>query len=185
MSVISEVDYPQRWPALLPSLIANLQSSEPLIMCNSLYALYKLMKRYEFKQSSERGPLNDTIAATFPYLQALLPQVVQHNSLEAAEIMKICFKIFHSCSSHSLPQVSGIDVNLWFSILSFTLDKRLPEASENLEPFGQPTEPDARKAWVWWKLKKWTSRVAMHFINKYGNPKYTTDEHKAFASHFR
>ena len=185
MRIISEADFPGNWPALLPALVTNLQSPHVLVLCNSLYSLRKLIKRYEYKHGDDRAPLDGIISATFPYLQVLLSQLVSNNSPEAAEVLKICFKIFHSCSLHSLPQAGGIDVNLWFTILGTVLDKRLPEASEGIEPLGQPTDPEARKAWVWWKLHKWTSRIALLFIQRYGNPKYTTDAHKTFAAYFR
>ena len=46
------------------------------------------------------------------------------------------------------------------------IDKQLPEASEGKEPLNQPTDPDARAAWPWWKLKKWALRVASLFIQR-------------------
>ena len=46
------------------------------------------------------------------------------------------------------------------------IDKQLPEAGEGLEPLDQPTDPDARAAWPWWKLKKWALRLASLFIQR-------------------
>ncbi len=49
-------------------------------------------------------------------------------------------------------QVSGVDVALWFSALGHLLQKPLPEATEGLEPTGQPVDPEARKQWPWWRV---------------------------------
>ena len=39
--------------------------------------------------------------------------------------------------------------------------------------------------WAWWKLKKWALRIVSHFIQRYGNPRYSTSEHEAFAEYFK
>ena len=47
-------------------------------------------------------------------------------------------------------QVTGIDVNAWFQMIGSIVQKALPEASEGLEPLGQPTLPEERKVRRWW-----------------------------------
>ncbi len=39
-----------RWPALLPAITTNLQSSNILHMSNALLILRKVVKRFEFRQ---------------------------------------------------------------------------------------------------------------------------------------
>jgi hypothetical protein len=149
-------------------------------------ALRKLAKRYEFKPKTDREPFNQMLQLTLPVLQELLKHLIHHNSIEAAQVMRLCFKIFWSSTVYLLPtNVTGIDVNLWFNLIAEIMNKRLPEASEGIEPAGQPTDPHERKTWPWWKLKKWTSRIMTHFLQRYGNPRYCTDEDKAFATFFR
>ena len=122
-------------------------------MYNSLLALRKVAKRYEYKSKDERKPLNDIVQVSFPYLQQLMTVVINHNSLEAAQVMKMCLKIFWSATMYQLPEVSGVDVQLWFQIIARILDKPLPEASEGIEPLGQPVDPEERAAWPWWKVR--------------------------------
>ena len=43
-------------------------------------------------------------------------------------------------------------MNLWFQLIGHIMDKKLPEASENIEPFNQPLEYEDRKKWPWWKV---------------------------------
>ena len=122
-------------------------------MYNSLLALRKVAKRYEYKSKGERKPLDDLVQVSFPHLQHLMTVVLTHNSIEAAQVMKMCLKIFWSATMYQLPQVSGVDVNFWFQVIAQILDKRLPEASEGLEPQGQPVDVEERALWPWWKVK--------------------------------
>jgi hypothetical protein len=174
-----------RWPNLVPYLISNVQNSDVLRIYNALLALRKLVKRYEYKPKEARQPLNDTLQLCFPVLQQLMTQIISNNSLEAASVMRLCLKIFWSATTYMLPAVAGIDVNLWFQMIADIMNKRIPEASEGIEPLGQPTDPNERKMWPWWKLKKWASRIMTHFIQRYGNPKFSSEEDKAFAQYFR
>jgi importin-7 len=147
--------YPS-WPALIPTILSHIQvqNIDVLRMYNSLLALRKVAKRYEYKSKGERKPLNDIVQVSFPHLQQLMTVVVSHNSLEAAQVMKLCLKIFWSATMYQLPEVSGVDVNFWFSMIAQVLDKPLPEASEGLEPAGQPVDPEERTAWPWWKVSR-------------------------------
>lgn len=85
-----------------------------------------------------------------------MKNIINLNSLEAAQVMRLCFKVFWSSTVYVLPQVQGVDVNLWFQMISDLMNKRLPEASEGIEPFGQPTDPADRKVWPWWKVSEFS-----------------------------
>lgn len=174
-----------RWPQLIPTILANIQNNDVLKIYNSLLALRKVAKRYEYKQKTDRQPLYDIIQASFPYLQQLFDMVSQHNTIEAAQVMKMCLKIFWSATMYQLPLVSGVDVNFWFIKIADVLNKILPEASEGLEPQGQPISIEDRVVWPWWKLKKWAARISSQFIQRYGNPRYASEETKQFADYFR
>ena len=141
-----------RWPHLVPTLIATLQQADVLRMYNALLALRKLVKRFEYKANSDRQPLLDTLQYCFPHLQALFTAILHNNSVEAAQVMRLCLKIFWSSTVYQLPKISGVDVNLWFHFVAEIMNKRLYEASENIEPLGQPADKDERKNWPWWKV---------------------------------
>ena len=133
-----------------------------------------------------RQPLNDLIQASFPSLQGLMTQIINNNTIEAAQVMKVCLKIFWSATHYILPiQVQGVDVNLWFQMIASILQKDLPEASSGLEPVGQPEDKENRRNWPWWKLKKWAIRITSLFIQRYGNPRYCNDEYVQFAEYFK
>jgi hypothetical protein len=102
------------WPELLPSIIAQIQSSQPLQMYNALLALRHVVKRFEFKYKHDRQTLNDIIDQTFPLLQALFSHLATNNSIEAAHIMRLACKVFWACVHHCLPTSQ---VGIWCFIL--------------------------------------------------------------------
>jgi len=184
---ICEFDFPSKWPTLLPSLIHSIQTAGQNIlqMRNALLALRKLVKRYEFKNDEERQPLNDIARAAFPLLQQLFAAILENNSIEASEVMRMCLKILYSANAYKLLEVESFDVNFWFGAIAYIVQKPLPEASTGQEPLNQPTDPEERRSWPWWKLKKWASRTMCTFIQRYGNPRYTDESYSAFAVSFR
>lgn len=178
--IVSEFEFPANWPALIPSLLVNVQNlnGDVLRMFNSLVALRKIIKRYEYKQKEARVVLNELIAAIFPYLQPLMKMVIEHRSIEAAMVLRMGLKIFYSSTMYALPVgVAGIDVALWFQLIGTMLEMDMPE--------GQPVDVDERKTWPWWKLKKWAGRIVTLFIQRYGNPRYAGEEYKQFAEYFK
>lgn len=183
--IVSEFEFPERWPELLPTLVQNMQSPEVLHIYNALLALRKLVKRYEYKDKEQRQPLFDIINQTFPCLQALMQHVVAFNTLEAASVLRLCFKVFWSCTNYQLPLVEVIDVNMWFQIMMDIMSKYIPEANEHIEPLNQPIDLEERVQWPWWKLKKWVGRILNHFIQRYGNPKYANETNKTFSEFFK
>lgn len=150
--IVSEKEFPERWPQLLPTILSCVEGADVLRMYNALMALRKVAKRYEYKQREAREPLHGIVQTSFPYLQQLMTNISNHQSVEAAQVMKMCLKIFWSATMYQLPKVQGVDVNFWFQAIAHILNKPLHEASENIEPLGQPIDPQERTQWPWWKV---------------------------------
>jgi hypothetical protein len=194
-------DFPQNWPNLIPSLLSTVQQgmndpSQALRVHNALLALRKVCKRYEYKSKEQRGPLNEIVIQAFPLLLPLAQRlaVPEEHSLEAAMMLKQILKIFWSSTQFYLPGGEGKDpspalsnpasMQPWLDILQRTLVKPLPEASEGLEPRGQPTSIEERNAWPWWKVKKWAVQIMSRLFSRYGIPSYAEDDAKEFAKYF-
>lgn len=109
-------DFPDKWPALIPTLLATIQTGmqraaashqvvSGLHVHNALLAIRKVAKRYEYKSKEQRGPLNEIVAASFPLLVPLGIQLSDpnQNSLEAAMMLKQILKIFWSSTQFYLP----------------------------------------------------------------------------------
>jgi importin-7 len=200
-------DFPDNWPELIPFLVHSIQTgaqdmaTHGLAVHNALLALRKVTKRYEYKSKEQRGPLNEIVRTTFPLLLPLGQQLSgeQVHSLEAAMMLKQILKIFWSSTQFYLPCTTpdAVDNNQfsskpeqlqpWFDILTRALRKPLPEASTGLEPVGQPTSVEARNAWPWWKVKKWSVQIMSRLFSRYGIPAYAESDDvaaKEFAVYF-
>ncbi len=194
-------DYPNNWPALVPTLLTTIaqgetDASQALRVHNALLALRKVCKRYEYKSKEQRGPLNDIVAQSFPLLLPLAQRLSDPSvhSLEAAMMLKQILKIFWSSTQFYLPGgdaktpspilASPESLQPWFGIFQITLAKPLPEASTGLEPRNQPTSVDERNAWPWWKVKKWSVQIMSRLFSRYGIPGYAEEDTQAFARYF-
>ena len=123
-----------------------------------------------FNNREARQPLDEIINRSFPIIQPIITHLQENNQLEAAVILRLCMKIFWSYTHYALPlhTQSQIDVTLWFNIMSKLMLKRLPEAVEGIEPFGQPVDEDERRKWPWWKVRGHQSSyhiIVCHSVN--------------------
>ncbi|KAJ4907459.1 Importin beta-like SAD2 [Raphanus sativus] len=50
---------------------------------------------------------------------------------------------------------------------------------------GQSMDPELRKSWGWWKVKKWTVQILNRLFSRFGDPKLQTPECKPFAQMFQ
>jgi len=186
---VVEHEFPDRWPQLVPTVVANLQSTDRLAVYNSLIVLRKLAKFFEYKDGDNRKPLHNIMIAVFPTIQGLVHSVINHNNVEVAMVFHQTLKIFWSCTMYRLPgreTAAACDINFWFQFMSFLIEKKLPAPGDAADPaFVQPVNLDDRASWPWWKAKKWASRVITHFIARYGNPKYSSEDNQQFSEYFR
>ena len=176
----AEFDYPEKWPTLLPLLVASISSpSNVLHVYNALLAVRKLAKKYEYKNKDQRGPLDEIIHATFPQLIVIAANIFQSSnySYESAQIIRMILKIFWSAIMFTLPiTTQGLDIQAWFQLLGHVVD---------VDVVVEENDDDARAHHPWWKCKKWASRIMCQFIQRYGNPRHVGDEYKTFANYFK
>jgi importin-7 len=105
LKVVVVHDYPNRWPSLLPSLQVALTSSDVLVVAGALRALRIVVRKYEFTDETERAPLLATTDAVLPTVLAVFQALVANPdpSLELAEMLKLCCKIFWSICYMQIP----------------------------------------------------------------------------------
>jgi hypothetical protein len=175
---IAVSDYPEVWPQLLPSLVANMQTGEVLRVRNALTALYKLVSRYEFKPKEAREPLFHIMQQVFPLLQNIAKTLLEETSAAAEEVVKLILKILWSGTQFQLPVKSGAvftDMGVWLEILMMSLSK--PTTNE-------PESVEMRPASPCWKIKKWATRILSRYFSRYGNPHYADQCSQEFAKAF-
>ncbi|XP_058093575.1 importin beta-like SAD2 isoform X2 [Magnolia sinica] len=179
IKTIIHADYPEQWPGLLHWIKHNLQDQQ---VYGALYVLRILSRKYEFKSDEERIPVYLIVKETFPHLLNIFNGLVQivNPTLEVAELIKLICKIFWSSIYLEIPkQLFDANVfNAWMVLFLNILERPVP-----LE--GQPTDPEMRKSWGWWKVKKWTVHILNRLYTRFGDLKLQKPESKAFAQMFQ
>ncbi|XP_058102570.1 importin beta-like SAD2 isoform X2 [Magnolia sinica] len=179
LKTIIHDDYPEQWPSLLHWIKHNLQGQQ---VYGALYVLRILSRKYEFKSDEERTPAYLIVEETFPYLLSIFNGLVQtaNPMLEVADLIKLICKIFWSSIYLEIPkQLFDANVfNAWMIVFLNILERPVPSE-------GQPTDPELRKLWSWWKVKKWTVHILNRLYTRFGDSKLQKPENKAFAQMFQ
>ncbi|TYH55539.1 hypothetical protein ES332_D09G241800v1 [Gossypium tomentosum] len=179
LKTIIHADYPEQWPRLLDWVKHNLQDQQ---VYGALFVLRILARKYEFKSEEERTPVHRIVEETFPHLLNIFNRLVQIDkpALEVADLIKLICKIFWSSIYLEIPK-QLLDPNLfnaWMMAFLNVLERPVP-----LE--GQPVDPELRKSWGWWKVKKWTVHILNRLYTRFGDLKLRNPENRAFAQMFQ
>ncbi|KAG4185093.1 hypothetical protein ERO13_A09G210800v2 [Gossypium hirsutum] len=179
LKTIIHADYPEQWPRLLDWVKHNLQDQQ---VYGALFVLRILARKYEFKSEEERTPVHRIVEETFPHLLNIFNRLVQIDkpALEVADLIKLICKIFWSSIYLEIPKqlLDPILFNAWMMLFLNVLERPVP-----LE--GQPVDPELRKSWGWWKVKKWTVHILNRLYTRFGDLKLRNPENRAFAQMFQ
>ncbi|KAK9159720.1 hypothetical protein Syun_006061 [Stephania yunnanensis] len=180
LKTIVHEDYPEQWPGLLHWLKHSLQDEQQIY--GALFVLRILSRKYEFKSDEERTPVYLIVEETFPHLLNIFNRLIHivNPSLEVAELIKLICKTFWSSIYLEIPkQLFDPNVfNAWMVLFLNILERPVPVE-------GQPTDPELRKTWGWWKVKKWTVHILNRLYTRFGDLKLQKPENKAFAQMFQ
>ncbi|KAI8645751.1 armadillo-type protein [Parasitella parasitica] len=180
--IILNADFPQNWPAFITELEAFLTSDDIRIVYVGLVALREVVKVYQWKSTERREPLQQIIKLTFPSIQQICNKLLQLETAEAAEMLKLSLKIYHSSIHVDLPKCLQDHSSLvgWGTVFLQLVDKKIPNEI-------QPVDLEEREKFVWWKTKKWAYCCLNQLFSKYGNPALlpaTLTKYTAFAKSF-
>mmetsp|Transcript_35700 Transcript_35700/g.79404 ORF Transcript_35700/g.79404 Transcript_35700/m.79404 type:complete len:941 (+) Transcript_35700:266-3088(+) len=161
-------DFPDKWPALLPALLANLSSPDQTRVHGALFCFRILARKYEFRDEDERGPLDEAMGTAFPILLHLFNQLLASTATtpDVPEYIKLICKTLWSATYMNIPAVllQREQFMGWMSCLHTAMIKPVPAEAV-------PADPRDRAAHPWWKAKKWVFHVSYRLINRYGIPK--------------
>ncbi|KAM6545760.1 hypothetical protein CsatB_026496 [Cannabis sativa] len=181
LKTIVHADYPEQWPRLLDWVKVNLLQDDSQVYA-SLFVLRILSRKYEFKSDEERVPVHHIVEETFPSLLNIFNKLVQivNPPVDVADFIKLICKIFWSSIYLEIPkQLFDPNVfNAWMVLFLNVLERPVPVD-------GQPVDPDLRKTWGWWKVKKWTVHILNRLFTRFGDLKLHNPENRAFAQMFQ
>ncbi|PWA89663.1 importin-beta domain, Armadillo-type fold protein [Artemisia annua] len=159
-----------------------LPADKEVVRQNLLVFVAQLPPLLRFKSDEDRVPVYHVVDETFPHLLNIFNKLVQivNPPIEVADLIKLICKIFWSSIYLEIPK-KLFDPNMfnaWMVLFLNMLERPVP-----LE--GQPTDPELRKSWGWWKVKKWTVHILNRLYTRFGDLKLQNAENKAFAQHFQ
>ncbi|KAK8703553.1 hypothetical protein V6N13_047207 [Hibiscus sabdariffa] len=179
LKTIIHADYPEQWPRLLDWVKHNLQDQQ---VYGALFVLQILARKYEFKSEEERTPVHHIVEETFPHLLNIFNRLVQIEkpAVEVADLIKLICKIFWSSIYLEIPKqlLDPNAFNAWMMLFLNVLERPVP-----LD--GQPVDPELRKSWGWWKVKKWIVHILNRLYTRFGYLKLRNPENRAFAQMFQ
>ncbi|XP_050096371.1 importin-7 [Anopheles aquasalis] len=179
LSHIIKNDFPDRWTKIVDTVGLCLQSSDPNAWHGALLCMYQLVKHYEYKKSSERGPLTEAMNMLLPQIYNIMTNVINEPSEQSVLLQKQILKIFYALTQYSLPlEVISKEVFAsWMEICRQILDRPAPDSSH--------IEEEERPQLPWWKTKKWASHIILRMFERYGSPgNVISKEYKEFADWF-
>ncbi|KAJ0988973.1 hypothetical protein J5N97_007329 [Dioscorea zingiberensis] len=181
LKTIIHADYPEKWSWPLYWIRGCLQLPDHQL-CGALNVLKILSRKYEVRCHEERMPLNLLIDKTFPRLLTILEKLTQvvNPTIEVGDMIKLICKIFWSSTYLEFPKhlFDPNIFNAWMILFLNILERPVP-----LD--GQPTDPESRKSWEWWKVKKWTIMILNRLYTRFGDTKLRKPRNTVFFQMFQ
>jgi len=177
---IARLEWPAAWPELLPEIIANITSHDTIKTHGGLMAVRLLARNYQYiPQAKRRVPLETLVESTYPMLLQLFQSLSQVPSDSSGHMILLILKSFWSSSNFGMPVYLAQESVMvhWMTEMLKLLEAPIPQ--------GEPTDPDLRKDFVWWKCKRWISKIFDRLFNRYGETKQlTTKDAREFSRQF-
>ncbi|KAG9304951.1 hypothetical protein G9A89_003120 [Geosiphon pyriformis] len=175
-------DYPNHWPDFMNQIHSLLSSNDTRVVYVGLLCLHEVVKVYQWKSSELREPLIDIVKSTFPAILQIGQNLVNENSVDAAEMLKTLLKSYSSVIQYELilPLQDNSSLIPWGTLLLQIVAKPLADDS-------MPVDLEERESHPLWKAKKWSYRILNRLFGRYGNPAQLSgspNQYLTFAENF-
>ncbi|CEG67025.1 hypothetical protein RMATCC62417_03509 [Rhizopus microsporus] len=182
LNTILTNDFPDKWPNFVNELEKFLTSTDVRLVYVGLLALREVVKVYQWRTSERREPFRQLVKLTFPAVQNIASSLITSDSMEAAEMLKLALKIYHTGIQTELPKCLQDPSSLvpWGTLFLQLIEKKIPNQA-------LPADADERERYPWWKTKKWAYHCLNRLFSKYGNPATmprSSPEYNSFAKNF-
>lgn len=91
---ILQNDFPEKWPELLDLTMQLLATNDANSVYAGLQCLLAICRVYRFKAGEKREEFDKIVEHSFPQLLSIGSRLVNEESLEAAEMLRIVVKAF-------------------------------------------------------------------------------------------
>ncbi|KAG0157021.1 Armadillo-like helical [Penicillium digitatum] len=180
---ILQNDFPEQWPGFLDLTLQLLGTNDASTVYAGLQCLLAVCRVYRFKAGEKREEFDKIVELSFPQLLSIGSKLVDEESLEAAEMLRIVVKAFkHAIYFELSPCLQTHQATVDWCTLFLRIVSKTPPASS----MGDSKEE--REMNHWWKCKKWSYANLNRLFIRYGNPttitKSSTPDYTPFAKTF-
>jgi hypothetical protein len=173
---IVRTDFPDKWPSLGEQIRAYIHTEDETKILLGLESLKSVCKRYEFEYGVGRKPLEEIVNALFPRLEEIVGQVQENISYIAfdikhriAELLFVVNQI-NVAERYSTKEGFQTLINFYQYALECTIDESLISKTEDKDVI------TIRKDRPEWKVKVVAMRFFFRMFQKYGNPKFCSED---------
>lgn len=176
MNHIIKHDFPGRWTGIVDKVSIYLQNPDTGSWMGALLSLYQLVKNYEYKKMSERGPLNEAMLMLLPMIYERCFHLLNDPSEYSVSLQKLTLKIYYAFIQYSMPldMLTKEVFSQWMVMLRAIIDRPVPEQTNQIDE-------DDRPELIWWKCKKWALHIVCRVFERYGTTGGVTKEYKEFS----
>ncbi|KAL2872424.1 armadillo-type protein [Aspergillus lucknowensis] len=180
---ILQHDFPEQWPGFLDITMQLLGTNDASSVYAGLQCLLAICRVYRFKAGDKRDEFDKIIEHSFPQLLSIGSKLVDEESLEAAEMLRIVVKSYkHAIYFELSPHLQSHQVTVSWCTLFLRIIAKQPPANSMME------SKEERELNHWWKCKKWAYANLNRLFIRYGNPttvtKSSTPDYTQFAKAF-
>ncbi|KAJ5113220.1 hypothetical protein N7456_001754 [Penicillium angulare] len=180
---ILQNDFPEQWPGFLELTLQLLGTNDARSVYAGLQCLLAICRVYRFKGGEKREEFDKIVEHSFPQLLGIGQRLVDEESLEAAEMLRIVVKAFkHAIYFELSPSLQTHQATVDWCTLFLRIISKTPPANS----MGDSKEE--RELNHWWKCKKWSYANLNRLFIRYGNPttmsKQSTPDYTPYAKTF-
>ncbi|KAL4914727.1 armadillo-type protein [Aspergillus aurantiobrunneus] len=180
---ILQHDFPEQWPGFLDITMQLLGTNDAGSVYAGLQCLLAICRVYRFKAGEKREEFDKIIEHSFPQLLSIGSKLVDEESLEAAEMLRIVVKSYkHAIYFELSPHLQSHQATVDWCTLFLRIIAKQPPANSMMET------KEERELAHWWKCKKWAYANLNRLFIRYGNPttmsKSSNPDYSQFAKAF-
>ncbi|OQE32280.1 hypothetical protein PENSTE_c001G06733 [Penicillium steckii] len=166
---ILQHDFPEKWPGFLDLTIQLLGTNDANTVYAGLQCLLAICRVYRYKAGEKREEFDKIVEHSFPQLLGIGQRLVDEESLEAAEMLRIIVKSYkHAICFELSPSLQSHQATVDWCTLFLRVISKTPPANS----MGDSKEE--RELNHWWKCKKWAYANLNRLFIRYGNPSTMT-----------
>ncbi|KAI9372100.1 armadillo-type protein [Aspergillus egyptiacus] len=180
---ILQHDFPENWPGFLDITMQLLGTNDANSVYAGLQCLLAICRVYRFKAGDKREEFDKIIEHSFPQLLSIGSKLVDEESVEAAEMLRIVVKSYkHAIYFELSPHLQSHQQTIDWCTLFLRIIAKQPPANSMME------SKEERELSHWWKCKKWAYANLNRLFIRYGNPttmtKSSSPDYSQFAKSF-